>query len=228
MINSTFTGYCTMINSNFTGYCTVINSTFTGYCTVINCTFTGYCTVINSTFTGYCKMVDYVPLLYLYWLLYCDQLYLHWLLYYDQLYLHWLLYDDQLYLHWLLYYDRMKLHWWSTLPSSFIQQMFLVASMVLWSSSYSWRTNSQIRLCRMSIVHLSNHTHKVTHNYLTWFELLQSGHTVSQIYIYIYIHTHKLNGLVWFYGISTIVGYLMPNFFIYIYTKYMILDTFPR
>ena len=29
------------------------------------------------------------------------------------------------------------------------------------------------------------------------------------------------NGLVWFYGISTIVGYLMPNPF-YTYIKYMI------
>ena len=29
-------------------------------------------------------------------------------------------------------------------------------------------------------------------------------------------------GLVWFYGISTIVGYLMPNSFLYIHIKYMI------
>ena len=28
--------------------------------------------------------------------------------------------------------------------------------------------------------------------------------------------------LVWFYGISTIVGYLMPNPFLYIYIKYVI------
>ena len=31
-----------------------------------------------------------------------------------------------------------------------------------------------------------------------------------------------LLGLVWFYSISTIVGYLMPNPFLYIYIKYMI------
>ena len=28
-------------------------------------------------------------------------------------------------------------------------------------------------------------------------------------------------GLVWFYDISTIVGYLMPNPFLYIYIKYI-------
>ena len=31
-----------------------------------------------------------------------------------------------------------------------------------------------------------------------------------------------LIGWVWFYGISTIVGYLMPNPVFYIYIKYMI------
>ena len=32
----------------------------------------------------------------------------------------------------------------------------------------------------------------------------------------------KKIGLVWFYGISNIVGYLMPNPFFYIDIKYMI------
>ena len=29
------------------------------------------------------------------------------------------------------------------------------------------------------------------------------------------------DNLVWFYGISTILGYLMPNPFLYIYIKYI-------
>ena len=39
------------------------------------------------------------------------------------------------------------------------------------------------------------------------------------------VHTYKLNiyDLVWFYGISTIVGYLMPNPVLHIYWIYVIL-----
>ena len=36
------------------------------------------------------------------------------------------------------------------------------------------------------------------------------------LYLYIYIYIYILSGLVGFYGISTIAGYLMPILFIYI------------
>ena len=44
----------------------------------------------------------------------------------------------------------------------------------------------------------------------------------EHIYIYIYIYkSDKMNSFVWFYGISTIVGYLMPNpIFTYILNIY--------
>ena len=51
------------------------------------------------------------------------------------------------------------------------------------------------------------------------------NHLYTYIYIYIYIKRERERerefGLVGFYGISTIVGYLMPNhLYTYIYIKY--------
>ena len=120
---------------------------------------------------------------------------------------------------WLLYYN----------------QIFLVATIALWTSSNSWIISSWIRLhcifvCGAFKSHMewrNAHVSAPTSTTLT----TTAGTYHSFNYFDDAIYTQQTStyqnickafkapdwfGLVWFYGILTIVGYLMPNPFLYI------------